>query len=77
MPRFFFTTKTNTEAVKRIQEGILAAYNDGSLDQLWHDYYQSSVSFSNLKDRKVFELDNPLIKDLDPAYLEYNIDPFE
>jgi len=77
MPRFFFTTKTNTEAIKRVQEGIMAAYSDGSLIALWEQEYQASIDFSALKNRKVFELDNPFIQNLDKSFIQYNYDPFE
>lgn len=77
LPRFFFTTKTNTEAIKRVQEGIMIAYHDGSLIKLWQDNYQASIDFASLKNRKIFELDNHLIDTIDPSFIQYNYDPFE
>jgi hypothetical protein len=51
-------------------------WQDGSLLKLWQKYYQPSIEFSALKRRKVFELNNPFIEILDPAYKQYNFDPF-
>lgn len=77
MPRFFFTNKANTKAIERVSEGILIAYNDGSLVKLWQEQYQESIDFSNLKNRRIFELENPFINDVDPSYIQYNYDPFK
>jgi hypothetical protein len=76
LPRFFFTSPENKGAIQRVQEGIFLAYQDGSLLKLWQKYYQPSIEFSALKRRKVVELHNPLIETLDPAYKQYNFDPF-
>jgi hypothetical protein len=77
MPRFFFTNKANTEAIKRVSEGIIAAYNDGSLVKLWKEQYQESIDFSSLRNRRIFELENPFLNDVDPSYIQYNYDPFK
>jgi len=75
LPRFFFTNKANKKAVKRITEGILIAYNDGSLIQLWEEKYRTSIEFANIKNRRIFRLKNPLINGIDSSYQQYNFDP--
>lgn len=77
LPRFFFTNKANTKAIERVSEGIFTAYNDGSLVKLWKEQNQVSIDFSNLQNRRIFKMDNPLIKDLDPSYIKYNYTPFK
>lgn len=76
MPRFFFTNKSNTEAIKRVSEGIMIAYKDGSLIELWQQQYQESIDFVALKNRTLFKINNPFIKALDSSYEQYNYDPF-
>ncbi len=77
LPRFLFTNKANKNALKRIHEGILIAYNDGSFHKLWQEKYQASIEFSNLKNRKIYRIDNPIIKGLDTSYEQYNFDPLK
>jgi len=76
-PRFLFTQKNNTKAIERITEGIMMAYEDGSLLELWNHEYQASIDFSSLKTRRVFELNNPVMDLIDPTIMQYNYDPFE
>jgi len=75
MPRFFFTTKGNTEAVERVETGIKIAYEDGSFRELWNRYYLDNIKAVNLNDRKIFTIENPFIKTVDPSYKEYLYDP--
>jgi len=76
IPRFFFTSKENAASAERIQKGLVTAYNDGSLKDLWLKFYKESIDFVKLKDRKIFNLDNPMLIGLDPEYKKYIYDPF-
>lgn len=75
LPRFFFTNKQNTEAAKRVQEGLEMAYEDGSFQTLWKKYYQDSVDMVALDQRKIFRINNPAVQDLDTSYEKYNFNP--
>ncbi|MBN2686178.1 MAG: hypothetical protein JXR40_12930 [Pontiellaceae bacterium] len=75
LPRFFFTNKKNTEALKRVQEGLEMAFKDGSFQKLWEQYYQDSVDMIALDKRKIFRIKNPDVANLDTAYEKYNYDP--
>lgn len=75
LPRFFYTHKSNARAAQRVEKGLLLAYQDGSLQALWHKHYRSSLEFARLKERRFFWLENPLVKTLDPSYRKYNYDP--
>lgn len=75
LPRFLFTNKANQEAIKRMHEGILIAYKDGSFQKLWEEEYQASIEFANLKKRKIFKIENPIIKNLDKSFEQYNFSP--
>ena len=75
LPRFFYTHRANKDAIKRVTEGIMRAYKDGSLIKLWHAYYQESVEFSELHKRVKFHLNNPSVKDIDFDYERYFYSP--
>src|SRR5205814_473177 len=45
LPRFFYTNAKNKQLIKRIQAGLIIAYNDGSLVKLWKKEYGDSVKF--------------------------------
>ncbi len=75
LPRFLVTAKTNTELMERLHEGLVRAYNDGSLISLWEDKYRSSIEFMNLGARKIFRLTNPYISELNPAWERYVYNP--
>lgn len=70
LPRFFFTTKGNTEAAKRVQAGLKKAYEDGSYQELWNKYFKANIEYVHLNNRKIFKLDNPFINTIDPAVYE-------
>lgn len=72
LPRFFFTNQHGSEqALKRVSEGLAAAYDDGSLQELWEKHYKESVDYVDLNSRKVFTIDNPLLKGVDNSYDKY------
>ncbi len=76
LPRFFYTSKGNTEAVKRVTEGLIRAFNDGSLVELWKSYYQESIDLVKPQNRLLFEIENPLIKNINSDYKMYIINSF-
>ncbi|GGY73757.1 hypothetical protein GCM10011613_18760 [Cellvibrio zantedeschiae] len=71
MPIFFYTNSQNKEAIARVTKGLKKAYKDGSLLALWRTQHQASVDFAELDKRKVFRLDNPLVKSVDFDYSKY------
>jgi len=75
LPRFFFTSKENTHAINRINEGLIQAYKDGSLQKLWKKHYQKSIDFVNLNKRKIFKIENPFLEGMDKSYEQYIYTP--
>jgi hypothetical protein len=71
MPIFFYTNSQNKEAIARVTKGLHKAYADGSLMALWRTHHQASVDFAELDKRKVFRLENPLVKSIDFDYAQY------
>ncbi|MES2676440.1 MAG: hypothetical protein V4660_19535 [Pseudomonadota bacterium] len=76
LPRFFYIAAENVLAKKRIEEGLKIAYYDGSLKKLWQKEYGDNIQFAKLKQRKIFHLDNPFIKNIPADYQKYLYDPF-
>jgi hypothetical protein len=72
LPRFFFTNATNTLLKERMEKGLQLAYADGSLVELWKEYYADSVAFIKLHQRIIFRLQNPLVESLSPGYERYS-----
>ena len=64
------------DAAKRIHDGLLLAYEDGSLRKLWDEYYGASINFSKLRERKIFKLKNPYLEGIDRTFMKYIYDPF-
>jgi len=77
LPRFFYTNPDNQQAIKRVYDGFVKAYNDGSLIEVWKEFYQSSIDFSQLKNRKIYRIDNPNLKGLDESYRTYLYNPLK
>jgi hypothetical protein len=65
------TNHSNKKSAERIFKGVVAAYKDGPLDRLRKKYFGKSLEFANLKDRKIFKLENPFISDIDRSYEKY------
>lgn len=77
LPRFFFSHKSNKEAVKRVEEGLILAYEDGSLDKVFDKYYKKSIDFLDIEKRKIYKFENPFLKGMDTSYENYIFDPFK
>lgn len=77
LPRFYYLNKKNTLAKERIEKGLLAAYQDGSIKALWEKHFLASVAFVKLKQRKEFKLENPFMNSLQEHYEKYFYDPMK
>ncbi len=75
LPRFFYLNSKNTLAKKRIAAGMKIAFADGSLKRLWLKYNKEGIDFIKMKGRRVYKLENPFIKNLNPDYSHYFFDP--
>jgi len=76
-PRFFHTAKGNSEAADRVYKGLKAAYEDGSFLKIWKQYFEKSIRFAKLSERRIFSIPNPLISVQDKTYEKYNFHPDE
>ncbi|MES2825673.1 MAG: hypothetical protein V4732_18880 [Pseudomonadota bacterium] len=74
MPFFYYLNSRDTLAKQRIQEGLVLAYEDGSIMRLWHKSFDASIQFANIQQRKVFQLTNGAIETAPKGYEKYLID---
>lgn len=75
LPRVFISNKQNAKILGRIAKGLALAHQDGSLRKVWLEQYGSALSFANLKQRKIFYLDNPSIDRIDFDFRKFYFDP--
>lgn len=61
LPRFFYANPRDADGLKRVEDGVQRALADGSLQQLWLQYFGSSVAFAKPAQRRLFRLTNPLL----------------
>ncbi|WP_156184276.1 hypothetical protein [Cellvibrio sp. pealriver] len=71
LPRFFFLSAQNKILKARIEQGLLAAHKDKSLQALWDKKFLTSLKFIQLSKRRMFLLNNPLNANLNSAYEYY------
>ncbi len=77
LPRFYYLNKGSTLAKERLEKGLALAYKDGSIKQIWEQYFLERVEFAKLKQRKVFHLKNPEVESLQNNYKNYFYDPMK
>ncbi|MDM5063757.1 hypothetical protein OB934_13235 [Aeromonas salmonicida] len=75
LPRVFFAHNANREAIQRVEAGLKAAWQDGSLQTLWLNTFKPSLTFARLDTRRLFRLENPFIKGIGFNYQAYFYDP--
>lgn len=75
LPRFYYTAKENKQSAARVYDGLVTAYKDGSLMELWDGYFGKSVAFCKLNDRTILTIPNPFLKGIDPSYEQYLYTP--
>lgn len=58
---YFFVRKGNTRLATDISEGLEKMIADGSFEKLFQEHFGDVIKRSALKDRRIFELANPLM----------------
>lgn len=71
IPRFFYFNKGNQALKKRLESGLKMAFEDGSMLKLWNQHFSESIKFSSLKNRRLFELENKHLKNINRDYEKY------
>ncbi len=62
-PVYFFVNKQNQKLADRIERGLKAVLKDGTFKKLFFKYHDSVIKQADLKNRKLFVLENPDIPD--------------
>ncbi len=65
-PKYFFTSKENPELADRIERGLRLMLQDGSFDEHLMKYHKIDIEKVNLKNRRLFKIDNPLLPSTAP-----------
>ncbi len=76
-PCYSFVNINNVRLADRVERGLNMMIEDGSFDELFFESHQEIIEKSNLKGRRLFEIENPLLPataPLDRTELWY--DPF-
>jgi ABC-type amino acid transport substrate-binding protein len=58
---YYFVRKGNEQLASDITVGLEKMIADGSFDKLFQEYYGEIIRRSTLKERRIIELDNPLL----------------
>lgn len=58
LPFVAYTTSENANTSKRLYQGLVKAYKDGSLQDLWITHFGISVESAKLKERTIYTLSN-------------------
>ena len=64
---YFFVRKSDTQLAADISDGLQKMIADGSFERLFQEHFGAMIQRSNLKGRRVFDLENPLIPPFPPA----------
>lgn len=64
---YFFVNRHNTRLAEEVRVGLQAAIADGSFDRLFYRHFSEPIRRARLDQRRVIELDNPLMSSATPA----------
>jgi hypothetical protein len=67
-PGYIFTSKDNLKLADRLERGFRVALEDGSFDRLFYNHpdMKEALDRADLKNRRIFELKNPLLPEETP-----------
>ncbi|WP_165791464.1 hypothetical protein [Aeromonas jandaei] len=75
LPRVFYTNANNREALKRVEQGLQVAWQDGSLQALWRKSFGPAIAFAHPRQRRLIKLENPFLKGISFDYRPYFYNP--
>ena len=69
-PYYLFFNKNDFILAKRIEKGLQEMLIDGSFEAIFLKYNAASIKQSNLKNRRIIKLKNPLLPKETPLHIE-------
>ncbi len=60
-PVYFFVNKDNVRLADRVERGLNMMIEDGSFDELFLEHHREMIEQANLKNRRLFKIENPLL----------------
>lgn len=66
IPFYVFVSPTEPHLAKRLSQGIEKIYNNGTLEQLFNQYYADSIMQANIETRTIFSMRNHLLPESTP-----------
>jgi len=64
---YLYVTKKNEKLAQALEKGFEAAIRDGTFNALFMRYFGNSIHKSKLKQRRIFEINNPLLPNQTPV----------
>jgi hypothetical protein len=75
---YFFVHKNNQQLADALENGLRLAIADGSMQQLFNQFFHATLNLSRLHERRVITLENPLLpKETPLANASYWFNPAE
>ena len=71
LPTYFFVTPKKPHLARRIEEGLILMMHDGSFDAFFQERYGNIIAKADLKNRRLFKIDNPNLSDKTPIDVSY------
>jgi hypothetical protein len=60
-PKFFYVSQKSPHVAQRIERGLEIMIEDGSYDEIFHRYNDKNIRELNLRNRRLFRIENPLL----------------
>ena len=76
---YFFVNKENKELAYELKKGMEKIIKNGDFDKLFYKYHADFIKKSNLKNRTIIKLDNPILPaktPLDKKHLWLNLQSY-
>ncbi len=74
-PVYFHTHVKDSALLDRVDIGLMEAYRNGALIDLWERHFLESIKYAQLSKRRVYQLENHILKGVSPHYEQFFFQP--